>query len=387
MIRLIVIGVSSLICLSVAALSFLGVFDLQEDKNVVAVQWLLFGSVIGILFIYFGGFNLLRSRSNTTGSEADADEELEVDATDGVFGVPRVISSRVGSAATAAGVGAAATASAAATYFGSDSDVEAEQPSSLEAALFASDPDVDGPHVDDGGADSPAVSIFGRSDSDEPEDELEVVELDDLEGTDDINAAEVEDLEVEDLEIEDLDTEDLEDVEYLEVVEDANAEDLEEILEVEEVQDYVEDTEVEDTEVEAINDVAEGVVEVDTTVADGLADSTGLQEVAEDSTTVVFPVSSPATDVEVRRYTSTEVMATVKKQESHLVDTLIHEGLLTTEGPITDRDVRTMVFVAVSSKELVEVLTGDLGDGATVEISAPAAQAELASESPAELTD
>ena len=64
---------------------------------------------------------------------------------------------------------------------------------------------------------------------------------------------------------------------------------------------------------------------------------------------------SPA--VELLKYSSSEIAAVVKEQESALVDTLIDEGLLTTDGPITDRDVRTMVFVAVSSTELVDVLT------------------------------
>jgi hypothetical protein len=71
----------------------------------------------------------------------------------------------------------------------------------------------------------------------------------------------------------------------------------------------------------------------------------------------ITAVASGSPAVELLKYSSSEIAAVVKEQESALVDTLIDEGLLTTDGPITDRDVRTMVFVAVSSTELVDVLT------------------------------
>ncbi len=67
-------------------------------------------------------------------------------------------------------------------------------------------------------------------------------------------------------------------------------------------------------------------------------------------------------EVELHKYSSSEIAAVVKAQEGALVETLIDEGLLTTDGPITDRDVRTMVFVAVSSNELVELLTSEHDD-------------------------
>lgn len=91
---------------------------------------------------------------------------------------------------------------------------------------------------------------------------------------------------------------------------------------------------------------------------------------ADDEVSAELPVALAAPPaIELHSYSSEEVMAIVKAQESDLVETLISEGLLTTQGPITDRDVRTMVFVAVSSKELIEVLTtpnGSAIDGGRV---------------------
>lgn len=90
--------------------------------------------------------------------------------------------------------------------------------------------------------------------------------------------------------------------------------------------------------------------------------------------TTELPVALTAPGaIDLHRYSAGEVMSIVKAQEGDLVESLISEGLLTTDGPITDRDVRTMIFVAVSSSELIEVLTS--------------AYEEAAGSGPAELTD
>ncbi len=82
--------------------------------------------------------------------------------------------------------------------------------------------------------------------------------------------------------------------------------------------------------------------------------STGLAVATGTDLPVVVNTPAP---LELHRYTSNEIMDVVRTQESHLVDTLIDEGVLSTEGPLTDKDIRTMVFVAVSSTELIDVLT------------------------------
>jgi hypothetical protein len=49
-----------------------------------------------------------------------------------------------------------------------------------------------------------------------------------------------------------------------------------------------------------------------------------------------------------------------------VINTLIQQGMLSTEGPITDRDVRTMVYVAFTSNELRKlILAGGTPDGVT----------------------
>jgi hypothetical protein len=61
-------------------------------------------------------------------------------------------------------------------------------------------------------------------------------------------------------------------------------------------------------------------------------------------------------------------MAAVSQHEEKLIDRLLDEGLLTTEGPITQGDVRAMVWVAVSSIELTDSLLTALSGPAEVEI-------------------
>ena len=101
-------------------------------------------------------------------------------------------------------------------------------------------------------------------------------------------------------------------------------------------------------------DASDPPVQVDYVSEPVVTASTGLSVGSGTELPVVVQTPAP---LELHKYTSSEIMAVVKTQEGHLVDTLIDEGVLSTEGPLTDKDIRTMVFVAVSSTELIEVLT------------------------------
>ncbi len=54
--------------------------------------------------------------------------------------------------------------------------------------------------------------------------------------------------------------------------------------------------------------------------------------------------------------TPSSIDAAINVGEVEVVATLIEQGMLTTAGPITDRDVRTMVYVAFTSNELRKLL-------------------------------
>ncbi|MFW2380137.1 MAG: hypothetical protein ACN4GZ_00150 [Acidimicrobiales bacterium] len=101
-------------------------------------------------------------------------------------------------------------------------------------------------------------------------------------------------------------------------------------------------------------DPAESAVEVDYVAEPMVTESTGLAVASGTELPVVVETPAP---LELHKYSPAEIMSVVKSQEGVLVDTLIEEGVLSTAGPITDKDIRTMVFVAVSSNELIEVLT------------------------------
>lgn len=73
----------------------------------------------------------------------------------------------------------------------------------------------------------------------------------------------------------------------------------------------------------------------------------------------------------VRWNVANEVIVAVKQRERQLVDRLIEEGLLTIEGPITDRDVGTMAWVAVNSIELADSLLHGVVDQTWAEIPPP----------------
>lgn len=50
------------------------------------------------------------------------------------------------------------------------------------------------------------------------------------------------------------------------------------------------------------------------------------------------------------------IAAAIAGGERKVIETLIRQGMLTTGGPITDRDVRTMVYVAFTSNELRKII-------------------------------
>jgi len=67
-------------------------------------------------------------------------------------------------------------------------------------------------------------------------------------------------------------------------------------------------------------------------------------------------VSDQPVFIELSDYSSDELVASVRTGEASLVSALSESGLLSSEGPLTDIDVHTMVFVAVSSDDLLRVL-------------------------------
>lgn len=60
--------------------------------------------------------------------------------------------------------------------------------------------------------------------------------------------------------------------------------------------------------------------------------------------------------IQLGDYTNADLVESVRAGEASLVAVLTDNGMLTTEGPLTDADVATMVFVAVSSDDLLRVL-------------------------------
>ena len=67
---------------------------------------------------------------------------------------------------------------------------------------------------------------------------------------------------------------------------------------------------------------------------------------------------------EVNRQHPGSIEAAINAGEVEVITTLIEQGMLSTDGPITDRDVRTMVYVAFTSNELRKLLlAGGTPDG------------------------
>ena len=66
-----------------------------------------------------------------------------------------------------------------------------------------------------------------------------------------------------------------------------------------------------------------------------------------------------------------EIEAAIRSGEMQVIASLIEQGVLSTEGPISDRDVRTMVYVAFTSSELRKILLagGTLdGDNSAIDL-------------------
>lgn len=87
-----------------------------------------------------------------------------------------------------------------------------------------------------------------------------------------------------------------------------------------------------------------------------------LAEPNETTELVTRTASSPAivtsepTFIELGGYSNDELLRSVRAGEASLVSVLTESGMLSTEGPVTDADVATMVFVAVSSDDLLRAL-------------------------------
>lgn len=67
---------------------------------------------------------------------------------------------------------------------------------------------------------------------------------------------------------------------------------------------------------------------------------------------------APIIDLRLPQATSTsdDVEAAIRSGEVEVISSLIDQGVLSTDGPISDRDVRTMVYVAFTSSELRKIL-------------------------------
>ncbi|MEM9561876.1 MAG: hypothetical protein AAGA93_04620 [Actinomycetota bacterium] len=65
---------------------------------------------------------------------------------------------------------------------------------------------------------------------------------------------------------------------------------------------------------------------------------------------------APIIDLRDVNASSAGVEAAIQSGEVEVISALIEQGMLSTEGPISDRDVRTMVYVAFTSNELRKLL-------------------------------
>jgi hypothetical protein len=90
------------------------------------------------------------------------------------------------------------------------------------------------------------------------------------------------------------------------------------------------------------------------TNAEGV-DSTEVELAQADGTSGAV-VSSEPTFIQLADYSNDDLVASVRAGEASLVSVLTENGMLSSEGALTDTDVATMVFVAVSSDDLLRVL-------------------------------
>ncbi len=62
--------------------------------------------------------------------------------------------------------------------------------------------------------------------------------------------------------------------------------------------------------------------------------------------------------IDLSSYGDEEILSSIAAGEAQVVDLLLDEGYLTTEGALTDDDTAALVFVSVTTSELIGVLTG-----------------------------
>jgi hypothetical protein len=65
---------------------------------------------------------------------------------------------------------------------------------------------------------------------------------------------------------------------------------------------------------------------------------------------------APIIDLRGPATIETDIEAAIQSGEVEVIATLIEQGMLSTAGPISDREVRTMVYVAFTSNELRKLL-------------------------------
>ncbi len=62
--------------------------------------------------------------------------------------------------------------------------------------------------------------------------------------------------------------------------------------------------------------------------------------------------------IDLSSYGDEEILSSIAAGEAQVVDLLLDDGYLTTEGALTDVDTAVLVFVSVTTSELIGVLTG-----------------------------
>jgi hypothetical protein len=58
----------------------------------------------------------------------------------------------------------------------------------------------------------------------------------------------------------------------------------------------------------------------------------------------------------LEQYSADDIDRTVDEQRNNAVDGLVRSGSLTTDGPLTADDIRTMLFIALSTEQLRAML-------------------------------